>query len=319
MPTVVRVNSSSAARLRTAVGAGSLLLTLTLGSSAAATGGLAGPAGPGTGDTTVAGDATSLGGTSVGGAPEVGGTPEVGSTPSVDETPSVGDTTTGQEPDARLVVWREAPTVVQSRCTLEGSDEASSYGVPDVMGVSYRVGDHEVSGTVEVTDGDQVTVLALTYPGVRFDDDSTEAVYVLDFSRCPAPASPVAQTPVAQAPAAQAPTAPAPAAQDAPPASPSAAGPAGATPVAADGAPARTGVPATAETTSAGVISSGPGTAGPTDAPVTVLARATSAAPPSSARAERLAETGAHAWQAAALAGALLLTGSGMLAAVRRS
>lgn len=271
MPTVSRVTSLSAALLRPAVGACSLLVALALGlaSSAAATAGVVDQPGPWPGASTVLGSTTAVG-----------------------------------EPDARLLTRREAPTVVQSRCTAEGSDEASSYRLPEVMGVFYRVGDREVGGTVEVSDGDKVTVLARTYPGVRFEDDSTEATYVLDFTRCPAPEPaaqvPAAQVPVVQAPVVRAPVVQTPVVREAAPRTPTAAVP--------------TGPVSPTSVAAAGAVSA------PTATPAAAPPRATSPAPPTQASpAGRLADTGANPWQAAVLAGAMLLAGTGMLVAGRRS
>ena len=284
VPSVIHVTASKhplATWLRLAAGAFALLLPLGLGSAAAAT-------------------------VDAGGAPEscVPGAAPVDGAPSCPR-------------EALLVVWPVPVTAVESTCADGRSDEASAFVAPAVDGVFYSVGDHEVSGTVDVSDGDRVTVLARTRPGVRFADDSTEAEHVLAFATC-APPEALAATPTGRAdlpatgPAEPAPVVAAPAEP-----APVVAAPAEAAPVVA----ARV----VDAPVAAGRVVAGPvavAVTGPVQAPhapaevmAAVAARpavAGSAAAATTA-APRLADTGAEPWHAAVLAASMLLAGACLL------
>ena len=324
VPTVGRVTSSTcspAAWLRPAVGAGALLLALGVASSATAT------ATATVTDTVTAATTTHEAVGQV--APEadllaVADIPAAGGAPEVDQS------------EALMLTWRKAPVAVQSSCTAQGSDEASSVRLAEVMGAYYRVDDREVtSGTVDVTDGDRVTVVARTRPGVRFEDDSTEATYVLEFSLCPAPAPSATQPPATHAPATQPPATQPPATQPPAPAAPTPTAPSGggaptsgvpvAAVVAAVGGDHGLGAAVSDEgvhpvpTSAEGPASSGTSVTVPGHEPTAVRARAVVTAPQTSAAAAgRLADTGTEAWQAAVLGGAMLLGGAGLLVAGRR-
>ena len=276
MPSVVRVKPSTrppATLLRCAIGTLALLLSLGLGSAAAAD------------------VATTVEGGADGCVP--------GADPVNDVPTCIGE--------ALLVVWPEPPTTVPSTCEEGRSDEASAYVLAAVQGVFYSVDDEPVSGTVDVADGARVTVLARTYPGVQFADGSTVAEHALDFPTCPAEEHPVAALREAATPAvgAQAGEDVAPlAAVDLRPA----AGPVAAEEAAAGSVAGPAGVTAAA-TTAATLVHQ---TAVRTEVLGVTYAHRDSSAP-AAAAVPQLAATGVPAWSAALVAVSMLLAGAGLL------
>lgn len=111
--------------------------------------------------------------------------PTTGCTPG--EAPVDPDTCIG---DALFVVRWEPATAVQSSCAAGVSDQASAVVVPEALGVTYSIGDVDVTGVVDVADGSRVLVTGHTGKGVQFAEGETVLTHELVFDGCPAEIAP---------------------------------------------------------------------------------------------------------------------------------
>lgn len=115
-----------------------------------------------------------------------------------DEQPLAAGCTPGEAPgdpdtcigEALFVVRWEPATAVQSSCAAGVSDEASAVVVPEALGVTYSVGDVDVTGVVDVADGTRVLVTGRTGKGVQFAEGETVLTHELAFDGCPAATTP---------------------------------------------------------------------------------------------------------------------------------